>query len=331
MASDSTSTAHYHLEQPKSDTHSMPKVSIGMPVYNSEVFIRDALDSLLAQTFTDFELIISDNASADDTEMICREYALKDKRIRYVRQAENRGAVANFQFVLDESVGDYFMWAAGDDIWSSTFISDNEFVLSSCVEIQLSMSMYSIVSIRFPWIRMDNFQCMGFLDNPNQSERLCGYLSEPEPSHKANLIYGLWRRDTAQIAITYLRNLGVNAFYGGDKNAIINLLISFRAFQINKNLFCKRYSNIPPGHPFSQIFSLMNLFSSKKRRRALYAYSIERKELIKLLQSEISLLSNCLIIAVDRYFSCLPGVTLFSNVLCLRESFRRAGLFLSSR
>lgn len=93
-----------------------PVVTIGMPVYNGETFIREALDSLLAQTFTDFELIISDNASTDGTDASCRKYAERDSRIRYIRQAENRGAVANFQFVLDEAVGKYFMWAAADDM-----------------------------------------------------------------------------------------------------------------------------------------------------------------------------------------------------------------------
>jgi glycosyltransferase involved in cell wall biosynthesis len=103
----------------------VPKVSIGMPVYNGEPFIREALDSLLAQTFTDFELIISDNASTDGTEAICREYASKDARIRYVRQEENRGALSNFKFVLDEAVGEYFMWAASDDKWAPIFIHQN--------------------------------------------------------------------------------------------------------------------------------------------------------------------------------------------------------------
>jgi glycosyltransferase involved in cell wall biosynthesis len=92
-----------------------PKVSIGMPVFNGEPFIREALDSLLAQTFSDFELIISDNGSTDGTEAICREYAATDPRIRYVRQPKNRGALFNFQFVLDEARGEYFMWAAHDD------------------------------------------------------------------------------------------------------------------------------------------------------------------------------------------------------------------------
>ncbi len=93
----------------------IPKVSIGLPVYNGEKFIRKALDSVLEQTFTDFELIISDNASSDSTEAICREYIARDSRIRYMRQSENRGARANFQHVLDCALGELFIWFAHDD------------------------------------------------------------------------------------------------------------------------------------------------------------------------------------------------------------------------
>ena len=101
------------------DKDHIPRVSIGMPVYNGANFIREAIDSLLLQTFTDFELIISDNASIDETEAICREYAKKDLRIRYIRQPENRGIIFNFKLVLEEAKGEYFMWAAHDDIVSS--------------------------------------------------------------------------------------------------------------------------------------------------------------------------------------------------------------------
>ncbi|MCX7109932.1 MAG: glycosyltransferase family 2 protein [Proteobacteria bacterium] len=106
-----------------------PKVSIGMPVYNGEKFIREALDSLLAQTFTDFEIIISDNASTDGTSEICSEYISRDSRIRYIRQTENIGIMRNFQFVLDEAIGEYFMWAAHDDLWGTKFIEENEIFL----------------------------------------------------------------------------------------------------------------------------------------------------------------------------------------------------------
>ena len=100
----------------------VPQVSIGMPVYNGEPFIREALDSLLAQTFIDFELIISDNASTDGTKAICLEYVAKDSRIRYLRQTENRGMLANYHFVLEKAVGEYFMWAAADDLQTPDFM-----------------------------------------------------------------------------------------------------------------------------------------------------------------------------------------------------------------
>jgi len=111
-----------------------------MPAYNGEKVIREALDSLLAQTFTDFELIISDNASTDGTATICREYAARDPRIRYLRQSENRGPAANFQFVLDEAVGEYFMWAACDDTRSPDYLEVNCKFLSENPEFVASTS-----------------------------------------------------------------------------------------------------------------------------------------------------------------------------------------------
>ena len=120
--------------------HAVPAVSIGMPVYNGEKSIREALDSLLAQTFTDFELIISDNASTDATESICREYAARDSRINYVRQKENIGGCANFQFVLDKAHGRYFMWAAADDVRSTDFIKKNYYFLEKNSDFVASTS-----------------------------------------------------------------------------------------------------------------------------------------------------------------------------------------------
>lgn len=92
-------------------------VSIGFTVYNGASRMRPALDSLLSQTYKNFELIISDNASTDDTERICREYAARDSRIRYIRQPKNINQIPNYVFVLREARSSYFMWAADDDIW----------------------------------------------------------------------------------------------------------------------------------------------------------------------------------------------------------------------
>jgi glycosyltransferase involved in cell wall biosynthesis len=99
-----------------------PKVSIGMPVYNGENFIVESLDALFAQTFTDFELIICDNASTDRTGEICREYAARDARIRYCRNETNIGASANYNLTFELARGDYFKWAAHDDICAPTYV-----------------------------------------------------------------------------------------------------------------------------------------------------------------------------------------------------------------
>jgi glycosyltransferase involved in cell wall biosynthesis len=96
-------------------------VSIGMPVCNGAKFITEALDSILNQTFENFELIVSDNASTDETGKICREYMAKDSCIRYYRSKQNFGAAWNFNHVFKLSSGKYFKWAAHDDVIAPDF------------------------------------------------------------------------------------------------------------------------------------------------------------------------------------------------------------------
>jgi glycosyltransferase involved in cell wall biosynthesis len=105
-----------------------PRVSIGLPVYNGENYLAGAVESLLAQTYTDFELIICDNASTDGTEAICREYALRDNRVRYQRNAANLGASPNHNLTVELARGDYYKLAAHDDIYRPSF-------LEKCVEV----------------------------------------------------------------------------------------------------------------------------------------------------------------------------------------------------
>ncbi len=102
---------------------STPLVSIGLPVYNGERYLRAALDSLIGQDYPNLELILSDNASTDATAAICREYATRDPRIRYYRLHHNIGAVTNFKRVAQLARGTYFKWAAFDDLRSPTYLS----------------------------------------------------------------------------------------------------------------------------------------------------------------------------------------------------------------
>ena len=92
-----------------------PEVSIGMPVYNGEEYLTEAIEAVLRQSFSDFELIVSDNASTDRTPEICAEYCRRDPRIRYIRQPYNLGAVRNWNFVVGEARGRFFQWASAND------------------------------------------------------------------------------------------------------------------------------------------------------------------------------------------------------------------------
>lgn len=116
------------------------KVSIGLPVYNGEQFIREKLESLISLPFNDFELIISDNASTDSTPLICEEFAKKDNRICYIRQKKNIGPLPNFRFVLEEAKSDYFVWTAVDDKMSPGFLEKNIKILESKKNIVCSIS-----------------------------------------------------------------------------------------------------------------------------------------------------------------------------------------------
>jgi glycosyltransferase involved in cell wall biosynthesis len=102
---------------------SSPRVSIGLPVYNGAAYLAAAVESIRAQTFGDFELLIADNASTDDTETIGRRYADQDPRIRYRRQPCNLGAVENHRWVYERSAGQYFKWAAHDDVLHPEFLA----------------------------------------------------------------------------------------------------------------------------------------------------------------------------------------------------------------
>jgi glycosyltransferase involved in cell wall biosynthesis len=99
-----------------------PRVTVGLPVFNGERHLPRALDSLLAQDFEDFELVISDNASTDATPEICADYAGRDGRLRYYRNEVNLGAVKNFNRTLQLARGDYFKWAAHDDWCAPQFL-----------------------------------------------------------------------------------------------------------------------------------------------------------------------------------------------------------------
>ncbi len=103
-------------------TNRTPRLAIGLPVHNGAAYLAEALEALLGQTYTDFELIISDNASTDETERICREVSSRDPRVRYIRQPENIGAIPNHNAVFAASHTELFKWASDDDLYARDLV-----------------------------------------------------------------------------------------------------------------------------------------------------------------------------------------------------------------
>ncbi len=105
------------------ESHTLrPTVSIGLPVYNGERYLEQAIESILEQSYVDLELIVSDNASTDLTEAISRAAAERDPRVRYIRNAKNLGAAENYNRVFNASNGKFFKWASHDDLCAPTFV-----------------------------------------------------------------------------------------------------------------------------------------------------------------------------------------------------------------
>lgn len=123
----------------------MPRVSVSLPTYNCERYVGQSIESLLGQTFGDLELVISDNASTDGTEQICRDYARRDSRVRYVRRPDNIGAPANFRYVFSLCRGEYHKWSTSDDFWAPDFLQKSVAVLDAHPDVVLCYPMTRFV------------------------------------------------------------------------------------------------------------------------------------------------------------------------------------------
>lgn len=163
-----------------------------MPVYNGERYLRRALDSLLAQDYGFFELVISDNASTDLTREICEEYAARDSRIVLNVHAQNLGLIPNFQLVLDRARGKYFMWSAHDDIWAKTFVGTMVRELENHVDAGVAMS--AIHRVHENGATFDLVRYPGRA-NPNRMTALQLALALAEGSPHHLFIYGLFRTE----------------------------------------------------------------------------------------------------------------------------------------
>jgi glycosyltransferase involved in cell wall biosynthesis len=181
---------------------SQPLVSIGIPTYNRALLLGRSIESALNQDFSNLEIIVSDNASTDDTARICAMYCDRDARVRYVRQAVNTGPTANFCDVLDRASGTFFMWL-GDDDWI-----DPSYV-STCVRQLLGDRLLALTSGAPRYYRngepVSDGQIFSLLQ-ASWSRRVLSYFCQVTDN---GIFYGLMRTED-------IRNIPLQNTMGGD-------------------------------------------------------------------------------------------------------------------
>jgi glycosyltransferase involved in cell wall biosynthesis len=209
-----------------------PKVSLGIPVYNGENYLLACLESLLDQTFTDFELIIVDNASTDRTAEICHDFASQDDRIRYHRNPTNIGPIRNFHRAFQLATGTYFKWCAHDDLCAPEFLERCVEVLDSDPTVSLCYSKMQVIDAQGKITETYHYPLP--LDHPKVEKRFKTAICVDHRRHSAIEIFGLMRRETmAQIPPQGL-------YARGDSVYLARVALAGRFHEINEYLFFNR-------------------------------------------------------------------------------------------
>lgn len=213
-----------------------PRVSLGLPVYNGERFLSETLDAILAQTFEEFELIISDNASTDSTAEICQEYVAKDERIHYFCNSENLGAARNYNRTFELATGKYFKWAACDDLLAPEYLAQCVEVLETFPSVILCYPREFAIDEQGNYIKKSGSNLLNFRE-ATPSKRFAkhhqlwferGYLP-------ANAIFGL-------IRTSILKKTPLIGNYVWSELALLNELILLGEFyEVPEYLFFFRY------------------------------------------------------------------------------------------
>ncbi len=237
------------------DSASRPRVSVGMPVYNRESYVAEAIEAHLRQTYTDFELVITDNNSTDRSGEICRAYAARDPRVKYFRNEENLGAAGNFRRCFELSQGEYFRWHPSDDLVGPE-------LLELCVEV-LDRDLSVITA--YPRTRL--IDAFGEIIS-DYDENL--HIMDERPSVRfrevlkrlrlCNLQYGLSRRD--KLARTGL----LRSYAGGDIPLIAEMSLYGKFFEVPEHLFYRRMHE-EASSAMKDNKDVMAFFDPKKREK----------------------------------------------------------------
>jgi glycosyltransferase involved in cell wall biosynthesis len=235
--------------------HAVPKVSIGLPVYNGEMQLPRALESLLAQTHEDFEIVVSDNHSTDLTERICREFAASDPRVRYARNEQNRGVAWNFNHVFRLARGRYFKWASSNDLHDPTYVARCVEALEASPGAVLAYAKTRIIdeSGAFVGAYEDNLD----LPWPDAPRRFREYLTRVG---LCNALFGLMRPEV-------MRRTGLLGDYRGSDVVFLGELSLHGTFvEVPEILFSRRFERENESHDAS-LDNWQEFFAPTTRRK----------------------------------------------------------------
>lgn len=229
-----------------------PKLSVGLAVYNGERYLEAAIGSILAQSFTDFELIICDNASTDSTGEICQRFSAADPRVRYFRNAENIGGANNENLTFSYARGDYFRWAADDDICLPT-------LFERCVGVLDDMDDVVLCYTRTVTIDADGKPLDERFEQRGTALGAAERFRElADRRHLCEATYGIIRSDV-------LRSTGLQRNYtDSDRVLLAALALRGRFVQLDEPLFLKRRHE---RNMFNDWRARMNWFEPGSRRR----------------------------------------------------------------
>lgn len=203
-----------------------------MPVYNGENYISQAIDSILAQTYENFELIISDNASTDKTESICRKYASKDQRIFYYRNKQNLGAAPNYNRVFELSRGKYFKWASHDDLCAPEFLERCVDVLEKDPSVVLCFSRTVVIDEHGQFLR--SYSNNLDLSSTKPYERFKQYHCRLRSFTACDPIFGVIRRN--KFKTTSL----IGNYISSDMTLLGELALLGKFYEVPEYLFSRR-------------------------------------------------------------------------------------------
>jgi glycosyltransferase involved in cell wall biosynthesis len=238
-----------------------PLVTIGMPVYNSERYVRQSLDALLAQTYTDFTFVISDNASTDRTGEICREYARKDPRVHYFRNERNIGLSANFNRVLQLTNSKYLKWSTSNDLVAPDMLADAVAVMEADPSIILCYPKTILVD--------ENGHETGRYDDRLQlmdEDPVSRYLTLLTNLRLCHQHQGLIRTDVLR------RTSLLSQHTDSDVNLLAELSLYGKFFEVPKYQFSRRFHPDASSSSRSSQHQARHYYSSQVGRLSLPSY-----------------------------------------------------------